>query len=126
MGEENRVSVFAETLLPEGAEVLARYDHHFFGQFPALTRHAFGEGTLTYEGTVLSDALQERVLLDVLGRAGLVGPDQDLPPAGRLRQGRGAAGEMLRYYLNYSSSAQSFTDPHAAGYLVEFGPVVGL
>ena len=114
-GPENHVSVWAEMLLPEGAEILARYDHHFFGQFPAITRNAFGQGTLTYEGTVLSDALQEKVLLDVLGRAGLTGPDQELPPPVRLRQGRGTAGKMLRYYLNYSGAPQSFEYPHPAG-----------
>ncbi len=115
VGEENRVSVWAEMLPPEGAEVLARYDHHFFGQFPAITRNAFGKGTLTYEGTVLSDALQDKVLRDLLGRSGLTGSDQDLPPAVRLRQGLGRDGKPLRYYLNYSRSPQSFAYPHASG-----------
>ena len=45
----------------------------------------------------------------------LTGPDQELPPSVRLRQGRGAAGKMLRYYLNYSGAPQSFEYPHAAG-----------
>jgi beta-galactosidase len=115
VGDENRVSVWADMLLPEGAEILARYDHHFFGQFPAITRHAFGKGTLTYEGTVLSDALQKKVLLDILGRAGLTGPDQDIPPSVRLRQGVGREGKRLRYYLNYSRAPQSFVYPHASG-----------
>jgi beta-galactosidase len=114
-GDENRVSVWADMLLPEGAAILARYDHHFFGRFPAITRNAFGKGTLTYEGTVLSDALQRKVLLDILGRAGLTGPDQDLPPPVRLRQGAGRAGKRLRYYLNYSRAPQSFAYPHASG-----------
>ena len=76
---------------------------------------AFGKGTLTYEGTVLSDALQRKVLLDVLGRAGLTGPDQDLPLSVRLRQGVGRDGKRLRYYLNYSRAPQSFAYPHPAG-----------
>jgi beta-galactosidase len=114
-GDENRVSVWADMLLPEGATILARYDHHFFGQFPAITRNAFGKGTLTYEGTVLSDALQQKVLLDILGRAGLTGPDQDLPPSVRLRQGVGREGKRLRYYSNYSRAPQSFAYPHAPG-----------
>ena len=115
VGDDNRVSVWADMLIPEGAEVLARYDHHFFERFPAITRNAFGSGTLTYEGTVLSDALQEKVLLDILGRAGLTGPDQDLPSSVRLRQGLSPAGKHLRYYLNYSRSPQSFTYPHGSG-----------
>jgi len=102
-------------LQSEGAEVLARYDHHFFGRFPALTRNAHGRGTVTYEGTVLSDALQEKVVRDVLARAGLTGLDQDLPPSVRLRQGMGRGGKMLRYYLNFSREPQSFGYPHAPG-----------
>ncbi len=115
VGDQNRVSVWAEMLQPEGAEVLARYDHHFFGRFPALTRNAHGRGTVTYEGTVLSDALQAKVVRDVLARAGLTGPDQDLPPAVRLRQGMGRGAKMLRYYLNFSREPQSFDYPHAPG-----------
>jgi beta-galactosidase len=115
VGDDSRVSVWADMLVAEGAQVLARYDHHFFGRYPAITRNAFGKGTLTYEGTVLSDALQEKVLLDILGRAGLTGPDQELPPSVRLRQGLSPAGRHLRYYLNYSPSPQSFTYPHGAG-----------
>jgi beta-galactosidase len=64
---------------------------------------------------VLSDALQRKVLLDVLGRAGLTGPDQDLPLSVRLRQGVGRDGKRLRYYLNYSRAPQSFAYPHPAG-----------
>jgi len=78
-GTENQVSVWAEMLIPEGAQPLAFYDHPFFGRYPAITQNHFGSGTLTYEGTVLSDKLQEKVLLSVLRVAGLTGPDQELP-----------------------------------------------
>ena len=81
-GADNRVSDWAEMLILEGAQPLAYYDHPFFGKYPAITRNHFGEGTLTYEGTVLSQKLQEKVLLDVLKLAGLSGPDQQLPAAG--------------------------------------------
>jgi beta-galactosidase len=48
VGEKNKVSVWAEFLLPEGAKPLAYYDHPFFGKYPAITRNAFGKGTFTY------------------------------------------------------------------------------
>jgi hypothetical protein len=57
----------------------------------------------------------EDVLLDLLSRAGITGPDQDLPPSVRLRQGVGREGKRLRYYLNYSRAPQSFSYPHASG-----------
>ena len=50
-GGANKVSVWAEFLMPDTAKPLAYYDHPFFGKYPAITRNAFGKGTLTYEGT---------------------------------------------------------------------------
>lgn len=114
-GEANRVSVWAEMLIPEGARPLAYYDHHFFGRYPAVTRNRFGKGTLTYEGTVLSDRLQEKILLGVLDMAGLTGADQQLPSAVCVKNGTGNAGKPMHYYLNFSGSAQSFAYPHGNG-----------
>ena len=64
-------------------------------KYPAITRNSFGKGTLTYEGTVLSDKLQERVLLEVLERAGLTGPDQSLPATVRVKHGQNRRGRTL-------------------------------
>ncbi|HYG81519.1 MAG TPA: beta-galactosidase, partial [Pyrinomonadaceae bacterium] len=114
-GEENTVRAWAEFLIPEKAVALAYYDHPFYGKWPALTRNTFGKGTLTYEGTFLSDKLQERVLLDVIKLAGLDGPDQQLPAPVRVRHGVNNAGKNLHYYLNYSSQGQTFTYPYAGG-----------
>ncbi len=115
VGTENKVSAWAELLIPDGATALAYYDHPFFGQFPAITRNKFGRGTLTYQGTVLSPALQKAVLLEVLQTAGLVGVDQQLPPAVRVKHALTAAGKEVHFYLNYSPSEASFTHTHGAG-----------
>lgn len=112
---DNRAGVWAEFLIPERAEALASYEHHFYGRFPAVTRNRHGRGTLTYEGTFLSDRLQEKVLLQVLALAGLTGPDQQLPAPVRVRHGTNNAGRDVHYYLNYSSQPQTFTYPYAAG-----------
>jgi beta-galactosidase len=106
-GSDNKVSEWAEMLIPDTAEVLAYYDHPFFGRYPAITRNHFGTGTLTYEGTVLADRLQEKVLLDVLKLAGLTGPDQSLPPSVRVKHGTNRDGKMVHYYLNYSGDPQT-------------------
>lgn len=115
LGEKNRVSVWAEFLLPESAKPLAFYDHPFYGKYPALTRNEFGKGTLTYEGTVLTDELQQKVMREVLELAGLIGADQQVPGAVRLRQGVSPRGKTLRYYLNYSGATQTFAYPHKSG-----------
>jgi beta-galactosidase len=115
VGNENTASVWAEFIIPETAQALAHYDHPFYGRYPALTRNKYGAGTVTYEGTFLSEKLQEKVLLDVLKLADLVGPDQQLAASVRVKHGVNAAGKNLHYYLNYSSQNQTFTYPYAAG-----------
>jgi beta-galactosidase len=114
-GKDNQVTDWAEMLTLDTAQALAYYDHPFFGKFPAITRNSFGKGTLTYEGTVLSDPLQAKVLLDVLQRAGMTGSDQSLPPSVRAKHGTNHTGKTIHYYLNYSASDQTFTYPHKAG-----------
>lgn len=114
-GEANHVSAWAEFITPETAQPLAFYEHPFYGRYPAVTRNKHGRGTLTYEGTFLSDGLQEKVLLEVLSRAGLAGPDQQLAAPVRVKHGVGGAGKNLHYYLNYSSQSQTFNYPYADG-----------
>jgi len=114
-GNENKVSEWAEMILPDTAKGLAYYDQPFFAKYPAITRNAFGKGTLTYEGTVLSDPLQDRVLLTVLELAGLTGLDQTLPPNVRVKHGVNGKGKSLHYFLNYSSAPQAFTYSFGAG-----------
>jgi len=108
VGAENRAAFWVDMLLPETARPLAFYDHPFFGRYPALTRNAFGKGTVTYQGTVLSDTLQEKIVVDVLGQAGIV-PEAGLPSGVRVRQAVGRDGRALRFFLNFSGEPQSFT-----------------
>ena len=114
-GDDNRVTTWAEMLILDTAKALAYYDHPFFGKYPAITENAFGKGTLTYEGTVLSDKLQTEVLLAVLQKAGLTGPDQNLPAPVRVKHGVNRKGKTLHYYLNYSSEPQRFAYEYGAG-----------
>ena len=115
VGADNKVAEWAEMLILESAEALAYYDHPFFSRYPAITRNKFGSGTLTYEGTVLSDALQGKVLMDVLQLAGLTGADQQLPAPVRVKHGTNRSGKTIHYYMNYSNDPQTFKYPYGAG-----------
>jgi beta-galactosidase len=114
VGDQNRGSTWAEFLIPDTAEVVASYDDPYW-KFPAITRNRYGSGSLTYEGTVVTDALQRQVIRDVLGRAGLTGPDQKLPAQVKVRHGRNAQDKPVHYYLNFSGSPQSFSYPYRSG-----------
>lgn len=113
VGEGNKVWYWAEMLEPEHAKVLAKYDDPFFGKWAAITENSFGGGSLTYEGTWLSDELQKAVLLGVLQAAGLTGADQQLPPAVRVKHGQTSGGRLIHYFINYSASEVNF--PYSYG-----------
>ena len=103
-GAANQVEHWAEFLMPEHAKALAFYDHPFFGKWPAITENEFGSGTLLYEGTYLSDKLQTAVLTAALQKAGLTGPDQQLPAHVHAQHGVNQMGKHIHYYFNYSSA----------------------
>ncbi len=102
-GEGNKVSFWAEFLMPEHAKALAYYDHPFFGKWPAITENQFGTGALLYEGTYLSGALQTAVLKRALEEARLTGPDQQEPGAVHVTHGVNRMGRHVHYYFNYSA-----------------------
>ncbi|NWF88350.1 MAG: beta-galactosidase [Ignavibacteriaceae bacterium] len=108
VGDKNKASVWAEFLNLEGAKPLAFYEHPFYGKYPAITRNQYGKGTLTYQGTVLTNELQQKVIKEIIDNAGLGGPEQLLPENVRLRQGISNKGKKMRYFLNFSSTVQKF------------------
>lgn len=112
-GDGNRVSDWAEMIVPDTAKPLAYYDHPFFGKYPAITENRFGRGTVTYEGTILSDELQQKVIARVLDEAGL--NPEALPDAVRTKRGVNSAGKTVRYYFNFSAAPQNVKYTHSDG-----------
>jgi beta-galactosidase len=110
-GEANRGSIWEEFLIPDTAEVVARFEDQYWS-YPAITRNKYGTGTLTYEGTVLTPELQRGVIREALTRAGVDSPDVNLSPAIKVRHGRNSTGRLLHYYFNFSSQEQAFRYPY--------------
>jgi beta-galactosidase len=114
-GTENQVAHWAEFLMPEHAKALAFYDHPFFGKWPAITENEFGAGSLLYEGTYLSNALQTTLLRGVAEKIGLTGADQQLPAAVHVQHGVNRLGKHLHYYFNYSAAEVKVNYAYAVG-----------
>jgi len=114
VGEQNKGAVWQEFLVPESAQVVASFDDPYW-HFPAITRNQYGSGTLTYEATYPTDALQREVIRHALKDAGLSGPDQSLPEPVKVRHGRNGEKKLLHYYLNFSGQEQSFPYPYGNG-----------
>jgi len=115
VGDANKVEYWAEFLMPENAKPLAYYDHPFFGKWPAITENQFGSGTLLYEGTYLSDALQTAILKRAVGEAALTSSDEQLPERLHVQHGINRTGKRVHYYFNYSASPLKFSYAYGDG-----------
>ncbi len=113
--DANTVHTWAEYLLLETAKPLAYYDHKYFQEYPAITINEYGSGTLLYEGCMVSDAIQEKIILQSLERAGVQDPDQKLHWPVITKAGENEMGKTVHYYYNYSSETASFTYEHGNG-----------
>ena len=99
-----------ELLEPEGAEVLARYEHRYWGAYAALTRGNYGKGKAWYLGTVLPTEVLGDWLARAAAEAGIT-PDAPLRAPLIARSGETPDGRRLRYVLNYSAGEQTFSLP---------------
>ncbi len=113
--DNNKVNTWMEYIIPETAKPLAFYDHRYFEKYPAVTINNYGNGTLLYEGTMVSDAIQEKIIRQELDRAGLMTPDQELHWPLITKSGKNEAGNTIRYYYNYSSEPALFEYPYKNG-----------
>ena len=99
--------VFMELLKPEGAEVLAGYEHYNWKGYAAITRNKYGKGTAYYLGCMTDDATLQNVIKDALGSAGVELSGYSYPVI--VRKGTNDLGKTIRYFLNYSGSEQAVT-----------------
>ncbi len=113
--EENRVHTWIEYIIPETAKAIAYYDHKYFEKYPAITINNYGKGTLLYEGCMVSDAIQEKIIRQELERAKLITPDQELQWPLIVKSGINDFGRNIRFYYNYSSESVSFKYLHKNG-----------
>ena len=62
---------WCDILSPHGAVPLAHYGQAFYAGVPAITRRAYGKGTIYYVGTEMGDALAARFAEELIHHAGL-------------------------------------------------------
>jgi beta-galactosidase len=121
VGEQNRVSQWAEFLQLTTAKALATYDHPFFGRWPAITENQYGKGALIYEGTALSDGLQQAVVQHALEKSGIPFDSESAHSMVRVKRGVSPSGKTLTYLPNYSSSTADVKYEGAAAHDVLTG-----
>jgi beta-galactosidase len=115
-------------LHPDGATVLARYEHPHFARWAAVTTHPAGQGRITYCGTVPGDSLAQAVLRWACSRRGA----WSAVPASVTSTGATAAdGTRLRFLHNWAWAPAAVTAPVAcvdllSGKRIEQGDAIEL
>jgi beta-galactosidase len=105
--EGARAEAWADGLELEGAAALAYYDHPHFGRFPAIVSQPFGQGRVTYAGTLPNPVLGEALASWVLAQADVQPVVAELSPSVRVSTARSSTGERLLFFSNWSSRQQT-------------------
>jgi beta-galactosidase len=104
-------TAWADALVPERAETLARYEHPHLGRWAAVTSNEHGRGRTTYVGT-----LPDRPLAVALAR--WLRPSADAwehrPETVTVTSARNPSGARVRFVSNWSWEPTSFALPVAA------------
>ena len=102
-----------ELLKPEGAEVLAEYEHYNWKGYAAITRNQYGKGMAYYLGCMTDNATFQNVIKAALGDAGVKLSGYGYPVI--VREGTNDLGKTVRYFLNYSAKEQSVASKYSDG-----------
>jgi len=113
--EKNKAKDWVEFIITETAKPIATYDDSFFGKYPAITGNNFGKGTFIYEGCLLTDEIQSKIVSDKALEIGLFDKDNRLVYPVVMKYGTNDQGKTIRYYLNYSNTEQSFVYGYPKG-----------
>jgi beta-galactosidase len=94
------VSVWAETLETQGAEVVASYHREEFAGKPAITRNRFGEGQVIYIGMFSDERFYERLANWLLSEARITPPLTNSPGVEMTERWQGD--QRLLFLLNHN------------------------
>jgi beta-galactosidase len=106
--EKNKVKDWVEFIIPMTAKPVAIYDDLFFGKYPAVVENKFGKGSFIYEGCLLTDEIQSKIVSNKALETGIIDKDTQLTYPLVMKYGTNDQGKTIRYYLNYSNKEQSF------------------
>ena len=102
----DEAKVFMELLIPEGAEVLAFYDHYNWNRYAAVTRNQCEKGYAYHIGCMTGEGVLKKVFLRALEDAGIRRETECGFPL-IMRKGVNDLGKTVRFYLNYSGQEQA-------------------
>ena len=111
--EGKPVQYFMELLNPEGAEVLFRYEHKYWGRYAAAVRNDFGNGSAYYFGCYTDKELLKKVLVQAAEDADILVGNQPFWAEWPLvvRKGTNFLGRTVWYLMNFTPEEMTVDIP---------------
>jgi beta-galactosidase len=106
------VRYFMELLKPNGAEVIAGYEHRYWEKYAALTRNKYGNGVAYYIGGFLEKEQLKKIYELAIKDAGIHQEFLSIQWPVIVRSGVNGEGKKLHYIFNYSEDKQSVICPY--------------
>ncbi|MGY5339915.1 beta-galactosidase [Levilactobacillus spicheri] len=94
-----------ELLVPDTAQVIAKYDDPNWHDYAAITKNQFGAGSTIYLGCFPSADVLRQVIQAYAQELNLLPFAATFPVI--IKQGRNQLGKTVTFYFNYSSEAQT-------------------
>ncbi|WP_370477324.1 beta-galactosidase [Tamlana flava] len=114
--QDEEVKYFMELLTTDkNTNVLAYYDHPFWGRYAAITENKYGKGIATYIGFMPGEKLINKIFEDQLKKTKLWGKDQNLTYPIIVKTGTNKKGKTVRYFFNYSQEKQTLKYQYGRG-----------
>ncbi|MFP7761757.1 beta-galactosidase [Marisediminicola sp. LYQ85] len=109
-----RATAWIDGVIPDGAEVVASYAHREHGRFPAITTARYGEGRVTYVGTVPNPELAADIARWLVPTP--LAADWTSSPEGSItvQSGATARGRTVRFISNWSGEPVQVRVPEAS------------
>lgn len=101
------VTEWMELIRPTTAEIWARYQHPYWGNYAAVTYQKYGKGSAVYLGCLTTPTALQWIIRRLCSLAHILLPKYSFPLI--LKTGYNDNGKCIRYYFNYSSSPTSFS-----------------
>lgn len=113
--------IFRDMVVPQGAQVLWRYDDPFYRSCAAITRNTYGQGAAYYLGTTPNQAILDQVLCQAMEEVGLERLDL---PEGVESAVRGEGDSRVRILLNHNDVSIQALGQELAPFHVKVLPMV--
>lgn len=104
------IKYIAELLIPDGADVLYKYEHRYWNQYAGITGHSYGDGYAYYIGCYTDDSVLQELYRTAFEAAGIKLSETVWPTI--IRSGINGNGSCVHYILHYSENPMFLTCPY--------------